>query len=59
MYKVYIHIPDKDCPVFEFDSMELAERFCISVTLAKDVKSASICKNRFILMTYAKGNILG
>lgn len=64
MYKVYLHIPDKDCPAFEFENMEIAEQFCIAVTHVKDVQSAMICKpdtgrNMLILKTYARGNFIG
>lgn len=64
MYVVYLHIKDKFCPGFEFDSLETAEQFCLAATQAKDVKSAKICKhgtgkNTLILETYAQGHYLG
>lgn len=64
MYIVYLHITDKFCPPFEFESKEIAQQFCIAATQAKDVQSAKICKhsvgkNMLILETYAQGHYLG
>lgn len=64
MYIVYLHIPDTECPTFKFESLEVAQQFCIAVTQAKHVQSAMIGKpdtgrNVLILKTYARGNYLG
>lgn len=64
MYIVYLHITNKFCPAFEFESMETAEQFCLAATQAKGVQSAKICKhsvgkNTIILETYAQGCYIG
>lgn len=64
MYIVYLHVVGKECPTFEFATIELAEQFCLAASQAKDVQSALICKhdvgkNMLILRTYAQGCCIG